>query len=141
MSQTTDAPKQTLDQRRANHAWNAVTSLAKIKDDKRLYDEDARMYAREAKKLPARIIGSGLGQALAFVLAKAKERKSLAKLHKDLTEWVIEKRGIRGEKRESLLESIVHGNSTFLRHATEESLLYLQWLNRFTEAEGLTEGD
>ena len=38
-----------------------------------------------------------------------------------------------------LLEQIVNGDSNFLRRATDETLAYLQWLNRFAEAEGLTE--
>jgi CRISPR-associated protein Cmr5 len=39
------------------------------------------------------------------------------------------------------LERIVQGNSDFLRRATDEVLAYLLWLNRFAEAEGLTEGE
>ena len=44
------------------------------------------------------------------------------------------------EETEQLIkEAIIHGDSDFLRRATDEALAYLAWLNRFAEAEGLTE--
>ena len=137
--------RQTLDQRRANHAWDKITSLQVIskqvipKKEPRKYDEDAKEYAREARKLPARIMAAGLGQALAFIMAKAKKKPKLKQLHDDLTDWVITRRSIPAEKPDSLMQSIIEGDSDFLRRATDEVLAYLVWLNRFAEAEGLTE--
>jgi CRISPR-associated protein Cmr5 len=141
MSQTTSATGPTLDQRRAKHAWESVLSLAKPGEGgARKYGEDAKEYAREAKTLPMRIMAAGLGQALSFLLAKAKEKKpNLRQLHEHLTNWVIKKRPIAASRPGSLLESIIDGDSNFLRRATDETLAYLQWLNRFAEAEGLTE--
>jgi CRISPR-associated protein Cmr5 len=126
---------QTLEQRRAAHAWRAVQEISKE-------DEKAKKeYAGEAKKLPMRIQAAGLGQALAFIVAKAKDKKPhLEKLHKHLTGWAKE-RPLKLEKQDSLLESIILGDSAFLRRATEEMLEYLKWLNRFAEAEGLTKLD
>ena len=136
---TTSQAKPTLDQRRANHAWNAIMSFAKDKNGE--YGDDAKEYAREAHKLPTRIMAAGLGQALAFILAKAKDKKpNLKRLHEHLTNWVIKQRPTTAKKQDSLLESIIEGDSDFLRRATDESLAYLQWLNRFAEAAGLTEG-
>jgi len=130
----------TLEQRRARHAWEAVTSL---RNDQGAYDDKAKKYAREAKKLPMRIMASGLGQALAFIRSKEDkdDESKLGKLHKDLTDWVLKKRPLKAAKPESLMESILLGDSEFLRRATDETLAYLQWLNRFSEAEGLTGGD
>jgi CRISPR-associated protein Cmr5 len=139
---TTESVAKTLDQRRAHHAWEAIISQAvrEDKDGRRQYDERAKEYAREARKLPVRIMASGLGQALAFILAKAKDKKpNLRKLHDDLTDWVIKQRPIEAENPDSLLESILEGDADFLRRATDEALAYLQWLIRFAEAEGLTE--
>ena len=55
---------------------------------------------------------------------------------------------VRGEKEppsnlkdEALLLAVIQGNSDFLRRATDEVLAYLLWLNRFAEAEKLTEND
>jgi len=141
---TTESSAQTLDQRRAQHAWQAIVSQATVVNGKRQYDDRAKEYAREARKLPVRIMASGLGQALAFILAKAKDKKpNLRKLHDDLTDWVIRKRPIQAKEPKSLLESIIQGDADFLRRATDEALAYLQWLNRFAEAEGITdtEGD
>ncbi len=125
------ASEPTLDQRRARHAWAAVQ---KIKNQR----EGMKEYGREAKKLPIRILNSGLGAALAFLCAKAKgEKIALTQLHEDLGSWVLKGRGIKSCNPENLLNSIVRGDGVFLRMATDEALAYLQWLNRFVEAEGL----
>jgi len=140
---TTKESGPTLDQRRAKHAWKKIISQAQDgHDGERRYDDKAREYAREAKKLPTRIMAAGLGQALAFILAKAKDKKpNLKRLHEDLTDWVIKERPMSAKKAHSLMESIIEGDSDFLRRATDEVLAYLLWLNRFAEAEGLTEGE
>ena len=141
---TVPSSAKTLDQRRAKHAWQAIISQAtgKDKDGRRQYGEGAKEYAREARKLPVRIMASGLGQALAFILAKAKDKKpNLRKLHDDLTDWVIRQRPIEAKKPGSLLERILEEDADFLRRATDEALAYLQWLNRFAEAEGLTDAE
>lgn len=142
MAQTTNSARPTLEQRRANHAWQKIISQATVKDGHRDYDDKAKEYAREAKKLPTRIMAAGLGQALAFILAKAKDKKpNLRRLHEDLTDWIIRQRPTSAKKPDSLIESIIDGDSDFLRRATDEALAYLVWLNRFAEAEGLTEGE
>ncbi len=128
--------KPTLDQRRAKHAWNAIQELLKTVPG----EKDRKEYAGEAKKLPIRIINSGLGQALVFIQAKAKSKKTnLQLLDAHLTDWTLRKRELPGSKSNSLLESIINGDSEFLRRATDEVLAYLQWLNRFAEAEDLTD--
>ncbi len=124
--------RQTLDQRRAQHAWKAIEALD------RLSNEEKDEYAREAKKLPVRIMASGLGQALAFICAKAGDKKkTLSQLHGDLTDWVLNGRGLKGAAPESLLQCVFRGDADFMRRATNEVLAYLQWLNRFAEAKGL----
>jgi CRISPR-associated protein Cmr5 len=128
--------KPTLDQRRARHAWEAVQELGGLKK------EQAADYAGEARKLPTRIVAAGLGQALAFLAAKAKEKKpGLRLLLRHLNDWVITRRPMKAPRPDSLLESVVFGNSNFLRRATDETLSYLQWLNRFTEAAELGEAE
>ena len=57
--------KQTLDQQRAKHAFGVVRS---VKADR---NADRKQFKIQVKKLPARIVTSGLGQALAFLEAKA----------------------------------------------------------------------
>jgi len=112
MPQTTGTTGPTLDQRRARHAWEAVMSFAKpAESGTRRYGEEAKEYAREAKKLPMRVMAAGLGQALSFLLAKAKEKKTnLRRLHDHLTDWVIKPTAYCcGSRPDSLLESINPG--------------------------------
>ena len=118
----------TLDQRRAQHAWQAV------EEAKTLGDNPKKDFAREAKRLPVRIKTSGLGQSLAFLRAKG-HKKLLVKLG----DWLLTERQLASAPENldesSLIETIINGNADLLRRATEETLLYLQWLTRFSEAE------
>ena len=136
MSDTMTDSQATLDQRRANHALERIKAVLRL-------DGDARDdYAREAKKLPVRVMASGLGQALAFIGAKAAKRHSLKQLHGDLTDWVIGGRlASHAKDPNSLLESVIQGDADFLHWATDETLAYLVWLNRFAEANGLPKRD
>jgi CRISPR-associated protein Cmr5 len=120
---------QTLEQRRAKHAWNVIQRL------KRAPEKAREEFVTEAKKLPLRIRGAGLGQALAFLEAKSDKKQGAADIPAALSEWVLRERAIRGEKPDSLILSVIEGNAEFLRRATDECLAYLEWLNRFAEAE------
>ncbi len=128
------ANQPTLDQCRARHAWKAVEHARTLKN--------AADYAREAKHLPVRIKTSGLGQAAAFLHAKAGSDKGDARtvLLTDLGNWLIVHRKLDaapsgGVGRDAVIKMIVNGDARRLRRATEEALLYLQWLVRFNEAE------
>jgi len=121
---------ETLDQRRASHAWDVI-QRTKPKSD-------AKKFGGQAKKLPTRIMAAGLGQALAFLKAKGYAPELLLELSK----WMEHRLPPKPGESKDLLERIVKGNSEFLRRATDEVMAYLLWLNRFAEAEGLTdEGD
>ena len=110
---------QTLAQRRAKHAWEVVEAQRQMPDS---FDD----FADQAKKLPVRIMTSGLGQSLAFVRAK----KKAPALLDALTKWLAIEQPGTGE----LLERVIQGNSDFQRLATEECLAYLEWLVRFADA-------
>lgn len=135
MTQPTATPRQTLDQRRARHAWNAVERAKGLKQDAKA------KYGIQARKLPTRIMAAGLGQALAFLKAKDYAPSLLIAIG----DWVLDKRGNEDSKKElpkddALVTAIIQGDADFLRHATDETLAYLLWHNRFVEAENLTEG-
>jgi len=117
----------TLDQQRASHAWKTVSQAKN-----QMYEK----FVGQAKKLPVRVMASGLGQAMAFLKAKNDAPGLVAAL----SDWVASRLPPRPGEPRDLLDRIIHGNSDFLRRATDEVLAYLQWLNRFAEAEGLTEG-
>ena len=126
-----------LEQRRARHAWKAVAQ-AKEKLD----ENERKDYGRETKRLPVRIMTSGLGVSLAFL--RAKGGRAREQLTDDVAGWLGERKigpsrqdgrqkGSRNGK--ALVQEIVERDSDFLRLATDETLLYGQWLSRFAEAE------
>ncbi|NLF69583.1 MAG: type III-B CRISPR module-associated protein Cmr5 [Candidatus Anammoximicrobium sp.] len=136
----TTQPKPTLDQRRARHAWQAVHDTKQHIGCHQKQDE--KKFGVNARKLPVRIMASGLGQALAFLKAK----DSAPGLLIEIADWVLDKRANPDSNREkpkddALLQSVITSDSDFLRAATEEVLAYLQWLVRFAEAEGLTDSE
>lgn len=125
-------PGQTLDQRRARHAWDAVSAARE-----QLKQPLRESYAREAKRLPVRIRTAGLGHALAFLAAKESGSNANGQLLRDLDDWVLCQRRPSGLPRDAkrTTEAIVQGDSAFLQLATDEVLAWLQWLTRFSEAE------
>ncbi|MCY2990762.1 MAG: type III-B CRISPR module-associated protein Cmr5 [Planctomycetota bacterium] len=133
---TTNAKTQpTLDQNRANHAWEAVRHAEGRTGEH--HKQAPKKFGGQAKKLPVRIMASGLGQALAFLKAKDYAPGLVA----ELSDWVAQRIPTKANESQDLLERIVKGDSDFLRRATDEVLAYLSWLNRFAEAKNLTEGD
>jgi len=131
---TLTRPMATLDQRRAAHAWAAIAAA------KALERSDRDKFGIHAKKLPTRIMASGLGQALAFLLAK----KYAPLLVQTINHWVLKREPFPRDNKElgraaALVETIVQGDATSMRRHTAETLAYLQWLIRFAEAEGLTD--
>lgn len=128
----------TLDQRRAQHAWKAVEKIRG--------QNDANDFADEAKRLPVRVKTAGLGQALAFLNAKSNGKDYRDRLLKELGEWLLKERRLapwpkEASERDAVIQAILNGDANLLRRATEEALLYLQWLTRFSQAEFETGDD
>jgi CRISPR-associated protein Cmr5 len=117
----------TLDQKRARHAWDVIQRVQGLDEGPR------REFGTQLKKLPARIMAAGLGQALAFLEAKGKTQALLDAL----ADWIHQRREARGERR--LVVRVIEGDADFLRFATAECLAYLQWLVRFGDAHKLTD--
>ncbi len=127
----------TLDQRRAQHTWETVERARALNDNAK-NDNAKNDFAREAKRLPMRIKTAGLGQTLAFLTAKGGEARRL--LLVQLGDWLLKKRKLAqwpqdAKEDNALVKAIINGDANLLRRATEETLLYLQWLTRFSEAE------
>lgn len=125
-----------LDQRRAKHAWELIQEALRIPDA-----TIRKKFGGQAKKMPIRIMSSGIGQAMAFLRAKGYSPLLL----QGIADWVLDKRPNpessrpRTEDDNTLLQRIFEGDVEFLRFATEETISYLAWLTRFAEAEGLTD--
>lgn len=135
----TAEPKKTLDQSRADHAWGVVKDLVKdhVKSvgGKRVPDEHAKKFGTQVKKLPTRIMTSGLGQALAFLEAK----DYAPDLLKALADWMQKRRPVRDGDDKRMVVRVIQGDADFQRYATAECLAYLQWLVRFADAQALTD--
>ena len=155
---------QTIEQRRADSAWkrvsrahveanekaktarkNASDAVAK-EIDKALQDLNAggekfrKSYGGLARSLPALVQTDGLGQAMAFLRAKGKDKQYDPHncIYSDISEWVVKQLGERKidlQGRNDLLQVICTLDSHIYRMAVVESLAYLRWLKRFAEAE------
>jgi CRISPR-associated protein Cmr5 len=124
---------QTLDQRRARHAWEAVSAIKN--------GSGPKAFRGQAKKLPMRIMAAGLGHALAFV----KEKGNTPDLLTAIGDWILDKRcnprsTAPRPDDDTLIMAIITKDALFLRRAAEETLAYLLWLNRFAAVE-LPEAD
>lgn len=128
--------QQTVEQRRAAHAWNQVTGFAR----KHSAVDDRKSFVREAKRLPVRAHASGLGQALLFLKVKQKDKPGAAVLAA-VCDWLCGDAGPLPAPRPGasaiaqVEEALREGSSTLYRRATDEAQAYLQWLTRFAEAE------
>ena len=130
----------TLDQLRARHAWQKISAIVSADKNR---NGSAREYGRHVKRLPARILTSGLGPTLSFLAAGADRDKPSPekRLLEHLTDWIANGRKLSCADPSSLLNSIVQGDVDFLRLATDEVMAYARWLVRFADAEGLTKDE
>jgi len=135
---------QTLDQKRAEYAWEQVSQAAQ----QRIIAD----YTREAKGAPVLIMGSGLMQTLAFLYAKGKPQHLALLCH--LCRWLGRTLGEPPVTEQdcsppedaaaayfSTVMSALHAAppSLYLR-ATDESLALLRWIRQFADARKAMEG-
>ncbi len=112
---------------RARWAWEAVSNV----------DVDDGDYLTQARKLPARLLTSGLGQTMAFLHAKAKGQviddpksgRDVEKLYSQLA------RLIRGESKDdrTAMDIIVALDPIEYRVLGREVLATAEWIKRFAE--------
>lgn len=132
------SPQQTIEQERAADAWEAITKDVKGKDIE-------KKYKPLAAGSTADIQINGLGQTLAFWLAKANSKKpqlQYSSLYKHVSTWVAKRLGKEGIviPDNDLLKWVISSADTDqYRRATAEASAYLLWLKRF--AEGHLEGE
>jgi len=125
--------QQTEEQRRASFAWKKVSDVP-----------DKDKYKSIVQKFPSMVMNNGLGQALAFLLAKGTDKtgtkvdesKEHGQLYQHLEIWLCEEKKIvpKGEGSFGLISGLVKQDSTRYRHATMEALALVAWLKRFAEA-------
>lgn len=115
------ATVKSLEQRRAEKAWNFIGSVEKELDK----------MSPHIKKLPAMILTSGFGQAVAFYLSKDDHKKIID----NVAQVISHLTGIQGITcGNDLLQKIMHSNHETYILLSQEALKYSSWLKRLTEA-------
>lgn len=115
---------QTMQQRRAKFALEAVEAVRKNKD------VDQGEFRAYASGLPAMVRMSGLGQAMAFCLTKG---AAYRRLYDILSEWLI-KEGQPYHGHKGLMEGITGEDMGRYRAAQAEALALLDWIKKFAVA-------
>ncbi len=144
-----------LEKGRAEFAYRCAKEGIEIKEKKQIgnefYEDDN--YDSYVKKIPSMILSNGLGQTLAFIVAKRKKDNERGKagsennpknaydlIYKHLTDYLRSNSSVRitmPQERSDLLEWVISCDSAEYRHITQEVLAFLNWLKRF--AEGMSE--
>jgi len=154
---TEPEPLKTLEQKRAARAWKQVEEIVQRKPQNKLGEN----YRTIVRKAPAMVKMNGLGQMLAFLLAKEEKsaqdvrRKGPSQaegyLYKHLEEWLLDpdapvawstaqppgqRQSNQGQREEehTLIGKLMEVDSVVYRQVTREALAYLGWLKRFAEA-------
>ncbi|MBC7233573.1 MAG: type III-B CRISPR module-associated protein Cmr5 [Chloroflexi bacterium] len=144
--------QRSLEQERASVAWECIQRVQernKQLEDKKKY---AKEYSSLARSAPADIQANGLGQTIAFWLAKGyewdkKEQQSKPKqdnAHAELLSHVarwLRHRRILPEGKDPVDWISQDATTDEYRLATVEAIAFLTWLKRFAEAELPKEGE
>jgi CRISPR-associated protein Cmr5 len=129
--------QQTLQQKRAAHAWGCVVKVDGRKTEKDEPDEKfKKKYGSLVRGLPALIQSDGLGQTLAFLKAKDKKKGNTEHIeaYNNISHWISIEFGVTYKQGETLLEWLLTQETPMYRRVTAEALAYLNWLKRFAEA-------
>jgi CRISPR-associated protein Cmr5 len=143
---TMASQQQTQEQARAAAAWKRILEVYPL--DQRTNDkvkQRAGEYRALVRGAATDILTNGLGQSLAFLLAKDKGDKGREKrtpywmLYIHLSGWVAGRDGLETKKftDNDLLKWLIDPKqgSDVYRQTTVEVMAYLNWLKRFAEAE------
>lgn len=111
--------KLTLEQLRANDAWNCSVG----------YGKD---HVNAAKSLPALIMNSGLMQVLAFCHEKGGANQKVAD---QLRAWLCKRRGSeRDPGFEAFMEELMRSSPADYQAITAEAFAWLRWLRQMAPA-------
>ncbi len=127
---------QTLDQRRAQFAWEAVNQA-------RRELRNFREYRNLAKGAPALVMGNGLMSAIAFYESRKKKESTVphaAVLRDTILAWLVQR--FKDDKAfhpvpkdfQTAMERMQGVSSAFYMQVTEETLAMLKWLRQFADA-------
>lgn len=125
----------TLDQKRAQFAWQKVEEAAKV---------DIEKYRNLAKAVPSLIMNSGLMQTLAFLQSKGERHHEILTIH--LCKWlggtlrgsfVSENDRFPLEQDanfKSVMNALYQSQTDLYLRATSEAMALLRWIRQFADA-------
>jgi len=120
----------TLDQERAEFAWEKAKKQCESKNDK-----EFREYRNLVKSAPAMVMANGLMQTLAFLKGKGKsDNDPFNTLINQIQSWLKKKDIISGEDFSQMMETLYRMKSHEYQMATEETIAILRWLRQFVDA-------
>lgn len=124
--------RQTLSQKRAAHALSRVN---KVKGERDAQTGDK--YATHLQGVPATILYSGLGQAMAMLLSKGNEEVHRRIIFDDLEDWLCRSWQDRPQAfgdAQGLMGAITTASEDDYLLAHAEALEYLGWLKKLATA-------
>ena len=114
---------QTLDQQRAQYAWNRASQNAMVDG-----------YREMAKSAPALIMGNGLMPALAYYNSRTGSNQKPAELMlADMLGWLAKRQMVPNGFSDAMTTFFGIGSQDYM-HATEETLAMIKWLRQFADA-------
>ncbi len=117
----TTAPRQTLEQQRAQNAWNACAN----------YQND---HVNAAKGLPALIMNSGLMQVLAFCHEKGKAPALVAEHLRNWLAGQFPKTFVKGSDFGPFMEALMRAEPATYQAINAEAFAWLKWLRQMAAA-------
>lgn len=117
----TSAPRQTLEQQRAQNAWNACAN----------YQND---HVNAAKGLPALIMNSGLMQVLAFCHEKGKAPALVAEHLRTWLAGQFPKTFVKGSDFGPFMEALMRAEPATYQAINTEAFAWLKWLRQMAAA-------
>ena len=118
---TKDQPRQTLEQQRAQDAWEkAGAGIAQHKKD----------YVNDAKGLPALIMNSGLMQVMAYLEDKGGRHHTLGQ---HLRSWLARQCGTP-EEFNGFMQALMKAEPGDYQAITAEAFAWLRWLRQMAAA-------
>lgn len=126
------AVTQTLEQQRAQDAWNCAS------DGKKILGEDFGKYVDAAKGLPALIMNSGLMQVLAFCHEKGQKESGRHQelVAKHLRRWLKSRfpELIKSADFEPIMQALMTAKPADFQAITAEAFAWLRWLRQMAPA-------
>lgn len=121
--------KPTLEQQRAQNAWNCTTTALQCAADQKEYEK----YEKAAKALPALIMNSGLMQVLAFCHEKGKAPADVAN---HLRTWLAGQfpRNFKSAEFSAFMQALMQAGPADYQAINAEAFAWLKWLRQMAAA-------